>query len=335
MKLRSALLASAMMALPIAAANAQAIDGLYVGAGIGANFKQSQTFQARAGAVTTSASRTSNAGPAAVLSLGWGFGNGLRAEIEGSWRQNGFKNLGGTQENLAGGMVNVLYDFVGVIPSVQPYVGAGIGYQNATYSNLGPVSSNNAGSLAYQAIVGAAIPIAAAPGLAFTAEYRFMGLTGDRTYTGTGVQAGTSLKATNDFNHSFLVGVRYAFGAPAAPVPMPMADVGAKSFQVFLDWNKADITSAGMGVIRNAAEYSTKTRYTRIDVDGNTDSSGSPGYNLGLSERRARAVAASLVQQGVPQSAISMHAYGEAKPLVPTGPNTREPQNRRVEIVYR
>ena len=335
MTLRSALLASAMIALPVAAANAQAIDGLYVGAGVGVNFKQSQTIQSRVGAVTTSRSVNANAGPAGVLSLGWGFGNGLRAEIEGSLRHNTFQNAGGVNEILAGGMVNVLYDFVGVLPAVQPYVGGGIGYQNATYNGFNSVSSNNAGSLAFQAIVGAAFPIAAVPGLALTAEYRFLTLVGDRTYTGTGPATGTSFKATNDFNHSLLVGVRYAFGVAAAPMTMPMADVGAKSFQVFFDWNKADITSAGLGVIRNAAEYSTKTRYTRIDVDGNTDSSGTPGYNLGLSERRARAVAATLVQQGVPQSAISMHAYGESRPLVPTGPNTREPQNRRVEIVYR
>jgi flagellar motor protein MotB len=29
-----------------------------------------------------------------------------------------------------------------------------------------------------------------------------------------------------------------------------------------------------------------------------------------------------------------MHAFGETKLLVPTGPNVREPQNRRVEIVF-
>ena len=40
MKLRSALLASAMMALPLAAANAQAINGLYVGGGLGVNLMQ-------------------------------------------------------------------------------------------------------------------------------------------------------------------------------------------------------------------------------------------------------------------------------------------------------
>jgi outer membrane protein OmpA-like peptidoglycan-associated protein len=50
--------------------------------------------------------------------------------------------------------------------------------------------------------------------------------------------------------------------------------------------------------------------------------------------RRARVVAAELVRDGVPQSAISMHAYGDTKLLVPTGPGVREPRNRRVEIVF-
>lgn len=39
------------------------------------------------------------------------------------------------------------------------------------------------------------------------------------------------------------------------------------------------------------------------------------------------------IRDGVPASAIDVHGYGEAHPLVPTGPNTREPQNRRVEII--
>jgi OOP family OmpA-OmpF porin len=55
---------------------------------------------------------------------------------------------------------------------------------------------------------------------------------------------------------------------------------------------------------------------------------------MGLSERRARVVAAELVRDGVPQNAIDMHAYGDTHLLVPTGPGVREPQNRRVEIVY-
>ena len=38
---------------------------------------------------------------------------------------------------------------------------------------------------------------------------------------------------------------------------------------------------------------------------------------------------------GVPKNIIDIKAFGDTKPLVPTGPQTREPQNRRVEIVLR
>ena len=115
---------------------------------------------------------------------------------------------------------------------------------------------------------------------------------------------------------------------------MPVAEVGAKTFLVFFDWDRANLTSRGAGIVRDAAAYSQGNRYTRIEVNGNTDTSGTPAYNQGLSERRARTVAGELVRDGVPQSAIDMHAYGDTHLLVPTGPGVREPQNRRVEIVY-
>jgi OOP family OmpA-OmpF porin len=347
MKLRDVLLASAMFALPLAGANAQAISGPYVGVGAGVNFKQSVSGSISSAAGSTSGNINSNPGPVVDLSVGWGFGNGLRAEIEGDYRQNQFKSPFGTSEQLAGGMVNVLYDFIGVVPVVIPYAGVGIGYQAAILGNytttLGATTlkstQQNQGSLGYQAILGVALPINAMPGLAVTLEYHFLGLAGTRSYTGSATTGAITvpyaLKTNGDYNHSILLGLRYAFGAPApAPAPMPVADMGAKTFLVFFDWDKYNLTARSEGIVRDAAAYSTHTQYTRIDVDGNTDTSGTPTYNQGLSERRARTVAAELVRDGVPQATISMHAYGDTKLLVPTGPNTREPQNRRVEIVY-
>jgi OOP family OmpA-OmpF porin len=82
MKLRSALLASAMMALPLAAANAQAVDGLYIGGGAGVNFIQRETFNlgfphgGPGKATSSTGDMRSNLGPVVVLSLGYGFGNG-------------------------------------------------------------------------------------------------------------------------------------------------------------------------------------------------------------------------------------------------------------------
>jgi len=352
MKFRSALLATAMLALPLAAANAQAIDGFYVGAGAGANFMPREVIRSES-APPVSGSTAVGVGPVVTLSLGWGFGNGLRTEVEGDWRaNNGFHDtrlgLGGAREGgneqKLGVMANVLYDFVGMVPFVQPYVGAGVGYQGvkwnkASFDQGGSIGQNaltntTKGSFAYQAIAGVAFPIDAVPGLALTAEYRFMGLTGPRTYPGAG--GALSVTSRSDLNHSVMFGVRYAFGsAPvAAAAPMPVADMGAKTFLVFFDWDKADLTARSEGIVRDAATYSTKSQYTRIDVDGNTDTSGTATYNQGLSERRARVVAGELVRDGVPQNVISMHAYGDTKLLVPTGANVREPQNRRVEIVF-
>jgi len=70
-------------------------------------------------------------------------------------------------------------------------------------------------------------------------------------------------------------------------------------------------------------------------VNGYTDTSGSPRYNMGLSVRRANAVKAELMRDGVPESAITAQGFGDTQLLVPTGPGVREPQNRRVEIIIR
>ena len=71
-----------------------------------------------------------------------------------------------------------------------------------------------------------------------------------------------------------------------------------------------------------------------IDVYGFTDTTGSPGYNQDLSERRARAVADYLVSRGVSRARIATKGYGEDPQYlrVQTGDNVNEPLNRRVEI---
>jgi OOP family OmpA-OmpF porin len=349
MPFKRALLAATMISLPFAAAHAQPVDGPYVAGGAGINFLQDENPRLGFPGTVSTGHSHSGVGPDVVVSLGWGFGNGFRAELEGDFRQNTIYSPNG-RELKAGAMANVLYDFVGLVPMVQPYFGVGLGHQwvwaqkwhggAPGFSFAGP--TNDQGGFAYQAIVGTAMPISGVPGLSLTAEYRFMGLMGDRSYgvmvtPAVGPAAHGSVTSRADFNHSILIGLRYEFGAPPAPAPLspaPMADMGAKTFLVFFDWDRADLTQRSVGIVRDAATYAQGSHYTRIDVDGNTDTSGTPSYNRGLSERRARTVADELVRDGVPQNAISTHAYGDTKLLVPTGPGVREPQNRRVEIVY-
>ena len=370
MQLRSALLAATMLALPFAA-SAQPVTGLYVGAGVGVNIMGQEdvkhlSFPAfgSLGSFSTSGHVSGHAGFAGVLSVGWGFGNGLRAEIEGNYRNNNLNSFsaagvgGGSTEQKYGAMVNVLYDFNGLTPWFVPYVGAGVGYVGVNESfhayntaAVGPVGvgglgingRGTEGSLAYQAILGAAFPLPmVTPGLAATLEYRFLGTTGNRSYSATATAAGLSTPASVSlgptYNHAILVGLRYNFGVapppPPAPAPAP-AQAPARSYLVFFDWDKATLTDRARQIIKEAADNSTHVQYTRIEVNGYTDTSGTPKYNQGLSVRRANAVKAELIRDGVPANAITTQGFGDTHLLVPTGPGVREPQNRRVEIIIR
>jgi outer membrane protein OmpA-like peptidoglycan-associated protein len=121
---------------------------------------------------------------------------------------------------------------------------------------------------------------------------------------------------------------------PAAPAPAPQVEA-ARTYLVFFDWDRADLTERARQIVATAAAASTHVQTTRIEVNGYTDLSGTPTYNQKLSVRRAEAVESELVRDGVSKQEIAIHGYGESNPLVPTAKGVREPQNRRVEIILK
>jgi OmpA-OmpF porin, OOP family len=120
---------------------------------------------------------------------------------------------------------------------------------------------------------------------------------------------------------------------PAPPPPPPPAPTPPPPYLVFFDWNSASVAPGAREVIQLAADAYRAGAPVSVQVTGYTDTSGSPAYNQRLSVRRANAVAAVLVQDGVPQSALVVSGRGESDLRVPTPPGVREPQNRRVEVV--
>jgi OmpA-OmpF porin, OOP family len=84
--------------------------------------------------------------------------------------------------------------------------------------------------------------------------------------------------------------------------------------------------------VTQAAEYARGGNATQLVVVGHADTSGSAAYNIRLSERRAKAVADSLVGLGVAQTALSVDWKGETQPAVQTGDGVKEPLNRRATI---
>jgi len=364
MKLRSALLAAAVLALPVAA-KAQPIAGMYIGLGAGMNFLQDEIVKPNTTLESPKLKAVFvNPGIAGIGSVGFGFGNGLRLEVEGNYNYNHLHKLEGTPfPTNAGGdndeygvMVNALYDFDIGLPFVFPYLGAGAGYEWTRWSGVHAYGTNfpaalhvggssSDGNFAYQGIAGLSFPVVWMPGLSFTADYRFLGTTGDNRFDATvttrfpTTSVSSKIKVNNEFAHQVIFGIRYAFGVvppPPPPAPAPVAapaPAPARTYLVFFDWDRADLTDRARQIIGEAAEASRHVQYTRIEVNGYTDRSGTPQYNVRLSIRRANNVAAELVRDGVPRNVIDIHGYGETHPLVPTAPGVREPQNRRVEII--
>ena len=72
-----------------------------------------------------------------------------------------------------------------------------------------------------------------------------------------------------------------------------------------------------------------RLRSAKFKVEGHTDARGSEGYNLGLSEARARSVVDFLVSRDVKPDRIIALGLGETSPLVEDPMN---PANRRVEL---
>ncbi len=70
----------------------------------------------------------------------------------------------------------------------------------------------------------------------------------------------------------------------------------------------------------------------RVTIGGHADRPGTEAYNQGLSQRRANNVAKRLIAGGVDASSVTIEAFGETRPVVPTDDGVREPANRRVEI---
>ncbi|HEY8612528.1 MAG TPA: outer membrane beta-barrel protein, partial [Roseomonas sp.] len=303
MSLKKALLAATIMSLPLAA-QAQPVTGLYIAAGAGVNWLQStkDAIDGPAGVALGAAGRQTKLnfehGWVGVGSLGFGFGNGLRLEVEGSYRDNDVADfrVGGITSNFQGGrarsygaMGNVLFDFA--IPGlpVTPYVGGGVGYQWHEYdgvrsASFGPGAASRSltiddddGQFAYQGIAGLAFNLGV-PGLALTAEYRFMGtlspeLTGtftNRTAAGVTTVSRGRVEVDN-YNHSALIGLRYAFNAPrpapvvaVAPAAPAAAPAPARTYLVFFDFDRADLTDRARQIIGEAAQAVNTTGTTRI-----------------------------------------------------------------------
>ena len=122
---------------------------------------------------------------------------------------------------------------------------------------------------------------------------------------------------------------------PPPPPPGPLAGPppGARVFTVYFGWNRSWVGPAGMAVLQQAAAVYRAGGVVTVQVTGYADSTGSPGYNLRLSARRAKHVAYILTRMGVPWRTMQIAAAGETNLAVPTPNGVPDARNRRVTVV--
>ena len=70
-----------------------------------------------------------------------------------------------------------------------------------------------------------------------------------------------------------------------------------------------------------------------LRIEGHTDSTGSPSYNLALSEKQAAAVFDFLHQEGIGGQRMQSVGYGVDRPIADNSSSAGRRQNRRVEII--
>jgi outer membrane protein OmpA-like peptidoglycan-associated protein len=101
---------------------------------------------------------------------------------------------------------------------------------------------------------------------------------------------------------------------------------------VFFDFDKSNLTDEAESTVTQAVAAAKTLGSVRIMVTGHTDTMGSDKYNQALSIRRATAVKDEMVKQGLTTDSIAIEGKSFHDPMVPTGPNVREPKNRRAVI---
>jgi outer membrane protein OmpA-like peptidoglycan-associated protein len=343
------LLAGAAIAASLVASGAAAQDtGWYGAVDLGYHWSDDVKFDTVLGEVPVDADDTWMG----VARLGYRLSPNWRLELEGAYRpgevpDGGLFPAGGNLEvwSLMG---NVIVDF---IPDgdLSPFVGVGAGVAAMQYDTSNPpffVVDDSDATWAWQVLAG--FSAKASDRVSFDVTYRYF-QTGDFSINNIGA-AGPMEGSFND--QSVTAGIRYSFAAPPPPPPPPVEEppppppappppppppppapvYEARDFIVYFPFDQSILTPEAQQVVSEAAQYAAAGGASRIVVVGHADTSGSARYNVGLSQRRAKAVADALVGLGVNSSTLSVDWKGESEPAVATGDGVKEPLNRRSTI---
>jgi OOP family OmpA-OmpF porin len=142
-----------------------------------------------------------------------------------------------------------------------------------------------------------------------------------------------------------------------APTPLPIATANAAPLpavvepaaaSLFFAFDRAVLEASEAAKLDKIVEILRAKGLRRVDAVGHADRIGDAGYNLRLSERRAEAVKAYLIERKIDAAAVQTSALGEGEPMsgdacIDMGRETRRnaalkeclQPDRRVDLTWR
>ena len=131
-------------------------------------------------------------------------------------------------------------------------------------------------------------------------------------------------------------GVAEHNGCPPPKYKMIIINKKSKKIElkqkVFFNTGKATIKSISHGLLNEVGAALKDNKGMKVLIEGHTDSVGSDSYNMILSDKRAKAVRAYLIEQGIAPDRVEAIGFGETKPISSNNTATGREKNRRVEF---
>lgn len=118
----------------------------------------------------------------------------------------------------------------------------------------------------------------------------------------------------------------------AAPAPTPVAEKVSFASEALFDFDQSTLKPQGKAALDQLLSQLTGMDLEVIVTVGHTDAVGSDAYNQKLSQRRAEAVKAYLVTQGVETNRVYTEGKGETQPVADNTTAAGRAKNRRVTV---
>lgn len=168
-----------------------------------------------------------------------------------------------------------------------------------------------------------------------------------------------SYRSSNPFGGTHSIGVRFALGDGSDCGGS--SDEGADAFKgekskkgkeiklsskeqeqiksiasaIQFETGSSELSSEVKSELDDLVQLLNKKSAANLSIEAHTDNVGSDEDNLSLSEKRAEAVKAYLVESGVSESRIESVAYGERKPIADNSTEEGRAKNRRVDLIIK